>query len=139
MRDTAFYGTNLTAIEAVRLSRSEIAVGFEPERWGRNTKAQTIGLGGQIISVAKNHDDCPFVAQATLVAVYVPQSPPPWFQEMMVDKSISYAERRQRWRSFHARKWRAWETLDHSDRRYVDSLVWVPEEPLSPLEAIGNA
>jgi hypothetical protein len=140
VRDTNFYGTSLTAIEAARLSRSEIALGFEPERWGRNTSTKPqVGFGGQIVTLAKNHDDCPYVAQATLVAVYVHQSPPLWFQEMMVDKSIPYAERRQRWRSFHACKWRAWDTLDHPDRCYVDSLIWVPEDPLSALEALGTS
>ena len=142
MRDTNFYGTNLTAIEAVRLSRSEIALGFEPERWGRasivGVRPILNGFGGHLVA-AKNQDDCPCVARATLIAVSVVKTETDDVRRMLADRSIPYPERRRLWRSWRVRQWRAWETLDHHDRCYVDSLIWVPEDPLSALEALGTS
>lgn len=114
---------HLSPIEVAQLSRSGAAIGYEPFRWGEK---------------AERLLDLPPVAHATAIAVKFDR----WSE---TDVKFVYSDSQNvgstssiRSKYLSAKMWIPWESLSYTDRNYALSLIWVPEEPMAPLEALAS-
>jgi hypothetical protein len=115
---------HLTPQQVAALSRSGIALGYEPLRWGEEFENSMGGDGA--------------IARATQAAVQIMH----WDES---DRDFIYGNNKkmggtswQRRGYVEAKQWRPWKTLPKHDLDYMLSLVWVPEEPMAPLEALAR-
>lgn len=113
----------LTPFEAATLSKTGIALGYEPLRWGEEME--------------NAHDGC-HIAIATPVAVQMTNWMDTERDYVYGDNEVLGGNATQRRRYVQAKQWRPWKALSQQDRDFMLSLVWVPEEPRSPLEALAS-
>lgn len=121
----------VTVQDAVALSRNKTAFGFDLLRWGRERAESHMDLGDPI-------------AVATPIAVrFIPICE---FEKDWIEKGYLRPKKGERKPGVHrrrqmlvARSWRLWANLSRLDADFMSSLLWVPSDKLSPLEAIARA
>jgi len=110
--------------EAMAMSGNGIAIGFDLLRWGERWHKE-------------GRDTCPPVVRIDEQGVQflvMTNTQKAWVD----DPNISEDRRKIRRKALLKHNWRSWLTLGEDDRNYLLSLLWVPEEPLTPLEILAK-
>lgn len=114
---------HFTPLEVAYLSRDRVAMGYDILRWGESTE---------------NSYDATPIALATPIAVKFDR----WSSE---DANFVYSDCEKvgatpsiRSKYISAKVWVPWKDLSTTDRDFALSLVWVPADPMTPLEALAS-
>ena len=110
--------------EAIEMSRTGVAFGYDIMRWGE--KAAQDG-----------NDFTEPVVRATARGVQflvLSDKERTWVEKAGRDRLVRKARREV----IRQRNWRAWDKLSEGDRDFVLSLLWVPDEPITPLEVLAK-
>ena len=119
--DAAQY-LQLVPQEAACLSRNGLAWGIEVARWGtENHSAQVARANDWAVQLLLKSEESRQYLN--------PEKDKPWVGREYGCR-VAYLE---------ARSWHPWRTLEGSQLDYLLSLLWIPEEPMSPLEALAQA
>ena len=127
VEDESVQYLHCTPLEAVALSKSGKALGYDLLRWGEKWHEE-------------GFDDGFLVAIASSGGIRyhpVTQREKDWIEDVDradLDRNGIAAARR---RYIEARNFFPWGTLTRFNKDFILSLLWVPEEPMSPLEALA--
>ena len=114
-----------TPTEAAALSKNGQAIGFDLLRWGEEWHKSGDDEGFTAATATAAGVRCCF--RATLEKDYV------W------EIGIDHFQRRARKAYVHGKNFFPWGTLSRINEDFIFSLHWVPEIPMSPLEALAEA
>lgn len=116
-------------LEAVTLSKSGKALGYDLLRWGERFHAE--GNDSGFVAATATAAGILFHVQNQLERNWVND-----VERDDPDRGRTMAARR---RFIESRNFYPWQALTGLNKDFVLSLLWIPEEPLSPLEALAQA
>lgn len=116
----------MTPDEVCNLSKTGLIVGYELLRWGEAFHEQG-GDAGFMAAVANKY---------AVGAAFLDDNDKSFVKGSGVGDDWKLRRRREGYVT--ARRFRPWSMLHRFDRDYLMSLLWLPEVPLSPLEALGR-
>lgn len=110
--------------EALRMSSVGVAYGYDLLRWGEQWHRD-------------GKDECPPAVKATTGGVQflvLSEQEKRWLLEVEHD-SVRFEARRL---IVYKNNWCSWITMGDDDRNFLLSLLWIPEDPLTPLEILAK-